>query len=69
VSRTRKSDHPHAMIAVASARLAGLAGSCARTGTVASTARKVSRLWISLLRALIVPGLQRPGDSPYLGRQ
>ena len=33
--------------------VAGLVGSCARTGTAASTARKVSRFGISLLRALI----------------
>jgi hypothetical protein len=42
-----------AMIEVASARLAGLARSCAQTGTAESTARKVSRFGSRLLRALI----------------
>jgi len=42
-----------AMIAVASERLAGLAGSCARTGTVKTIGRNASMFEISLPRAFI----------------
>ena len=49
------------MMAVASDRLAGLAGSCARTDTVESIARNASMFEISLARALIAELLQARG--------